>query len=713
MVVEQNQAPPLSEQLGGTFVGARDDLEVSRHIFFDEVSYVVRDPVTFDGHNLSPSDYEVFTSLCDDKPLREICESLIEKGVFDEQERESFYGYVVELQKRNLLSLPITDSDKLYHQFERKIQARKSGLLMKLLFLKVPLGCPDRFLKNTYHLVSFLFTRMFFVVWLIGLLAAIGVIAAHWQAFTSDLSSILAIQNLPIMLAVMAILKLWHELGHGYACRHYGVSVPNAGILLMMGTPLAFMDATGSWSLPKRKHRQIINLAGIYFELMISIVAAFVWVLTDNTFVKSVANFALIVSSVTTIAFNINPLMKYDGYFVLADLVGIPNLKTRSAFTVQNLAKFLFFRLPMPECKSRFLQTILISYGVAAGLYRISLTIGIAMLIATQIWIAGLAIGLYYFLTSIGAMIKKIAGYLIWSEEIADQRRLAFGYLAAMLFFVPLGLYSIPIPGRAQAQGIVEPATLAVVHSEHGGFVNAISVEPGQQVTDGMPLTRLENLEQSNLRLVKRAELNSLIAAYRKDRKENFLEASKTEQKIKQARFELASIGDRSTIDQVVAPINGIAIETSPPLRIGQFVEPGGEVFRIGGAGWVVKAVANDHSLATIRPATGQTVHCRFLANTAIDCQGKIVSVSASGSKTVAYRALTHLAGGFVPVKGESLEATEPFFELEIKLDPECDANFLKNGMLCEIRFDNDHDSLGTYLYRSLLRFYNQIRLSY
>ena len=713
MAVAQNGAAPLSERLGGTFVGTRDDLDVSRHVFFGETSYVIRDPITFDGHNLSPTDYEIFTNLSDDKPLSEVCDELIESGVFEANERESFFHYVVELQKRNLLSLPVTDSDSLFQQYERKMQARSKGLLMKLLFLKIPLGCPDRFLKSTYHLTSFFFTRAFFTAWLILLLIASGAIISRWSEFTSDLASLLAIQNLPIMLGVMAVLKLWHELGHGYACRHFGVSVPNAGILLMMGTPLAFMDATGSWSLPRRRDRQIINLAGIYFELMISIVAAAVWILSDNSSVKSVAHFALLISSVTTIAFNINPLMKYDGYFVLADLLGIPNLKSRSAFTVQQLFKYVFFGLPMPPSKSWLLQNVLIIYGIAAGLYRISLTFGIAVLIAMQVWLVGIAIGVYYLATSLGTMLRGLVSYLIWSEEITNQRRLAMGYLAILLIVVPAAVFSVPLPGSVQAQGVVESANLAVVHTEHGGFVSEIAFAPGQTVSVGKLITKMENIEKSNLRQVKKAELNSLLAKHRRYKGDDRLEVNKTEQQIKQVRFELSSLGQYSAINEVTAPIDGVVIEPESNLKLGQYIQPGGEVVRIGGDGWVVKAIANDSSLAEIRPKVGQRVHCRFLSNTNAESMGTIRSVSASGDKIVPFRALTHLAGGFIPVQGESLEATEPFFEMEIEIESTQVDPFLKNGMICEIRFDNSYDSLGTYLYRSVLRFYNQIRLSY
>jgi putative peptide zinc metalloprotease protein len=713
MAVNQSNPQALSKQLGKISVGARNDLEVSRHVFLGETSYIIRDPVTFDGHNLSPTDYEIFTNLTDDRPLKDVFQQLAKRGVVDQAQEESFYGFVVELQKRNLLSLPVTDSEPLYHDFEKKSQAKSKGLLMKLLFLRVPLGCPDRILKSTYHLAAGFFTKSFFIAWLCGLLAAMFAIGTHWSEFTSNLGSVMAVQNLPTMLAVMAGLKLWHELGHGYACRHYGVSVPNAGILLMLGTPLAFMDATGSWSLSNRWHRQVINLAGMYFELMISIIAAFVWVMTEESFIKSVAHFALIISSVTTIAFNINPLMKYDGYFVLADLLGIPNLKTRSAFTVQCLAKRVFFQLPMPPAKSKSLQSILVVYGISAGIYRITLTLGIAALISLQVWIVGILIGAYYLLASFGGMLKRLATYLIWSKEIENQRRLAIGYLLLIAVFVPSAVTIFPLAGRVQARGVLQSSNLAVVHCEHGGVVKSITSKRGSDVGTGTELVELENLDHKNQFDLKRAELDGLLTKYRRYRGEDLVMASKTEKQILQAKFELDSMGDSESTSKIVSPISGVVFHADNQLNVGQYIEPGGEICRVGGDGWIIKAVANETSLADIRPEIGDEIHCRFLSHSKDDYTGIIRTVSASGNKTVPFKALTHLANGFIPVAGESLEVTEPFFEMEIELTPESPIHLLKNGMVCEIRFQSSRDTLGRYLYRSLLRFYNQVKLSY
>ena len=710
MAVNAPGQPRLSEQLGNSYVGTRDDLEITRQIFFGEISYVVRDPVTFDGHNLSPTDYEVFTSLTKEKSLKEVCQTLIEQGVFEASEQESFYSYVVELQKRNLLNLPVTDSEMLFQQFQQKQQSRTKGLLMKLLFIKVPLGCPDRLLKSTYHLAAGFFTKRFFLLWCVGLIAAIAIIASHWQEFTSDLASALTIGNLPTMLAVMAALKLWHELGHGYACRHYGVSVPNAGILFMIGTPLAFMDATGSWSLHRRIQRQVINLAGMYFELMLTVVASVVWILADDSYVKSVAHFAILISSVTTIACNINPLMKYDGYFVLADALGIPNLKARGAYSARNLFKFLFFRIPMPSCDSKILRTILVSYGFFAGLYRITLTVGIAAVIATQVWLVGLAFGAFYVLSSLGTMFLQLIKYLVWSKEIQDQRVLANAYLVIVTIIIPATILAVPMPSHSHARGVIEHRELAVLHAPHDGFVSALSVSPGEHVKPGQAVATLENHDRFQQRQLKQAEFSGLLVKFRRFQNEDRLKASQTEKELERTRFELDHLRELDPNDKVESPIPGQLIARPDDLQVGQFVESGTEIARIGGSGRIVKAVINASSMATIRPKLGQHVRCRFHAESNVVFDGVVRSISASGTNVVPYEALTHLGGGFIPVKADTLEAAEPFFELEIELGELGKTSNLKQGLVCDIRFGESFETLGKHLQRALMRFHNQIR---
>ena len=712
MDVKVTNPHSLSDQLAESRVSARSDLDISRHVFFGETSYVVRDPVTYEAYNLSPADYEIFTNLHDDYRLSEIFQQLVARRIIDVSEQESFYGFVVELQKRNLLSLPVTDGERLFQQFEQRRRAGSRNLLMKLLFFKVPLGCPDRFLKSTRHLVRGVFSRAFFVFWLIGLFAAMAIIGLHWREFTADISSALALRNLPWLLIIVSVLKLWHELGHGYACRHFGVSVPTAGLLFLVGIPLAFVDATGSWSLPRRLHRQIINLAGVYFEMTFAIVAAFVWVFVDQPFIKSVAHYTLLIASVSTLAFNANPLIKYDGYFVLSDWLGIPNLRSRSAHTVKLLSKRIFFGHAMPPAQSKPRRIILISYGLAAAIYRMILTVGIAVLISTQVWVVGMLLAAYYLATSFGAMVGRIVRFLLWADEIRSQRKLAIAYLLLLVIGVPAAVLFCPLPVPAHARGVVEPHALHVVHLKQGGFLKNLCVGAGQSIQPDAVLGHVENLEEYGEQQLKRSRLHALQVRCRRLRAIDVSEAAKAEHQINQLQSELESKGTVQRVSAIITPIGGVVLPRQNELQPGAYLKPGEELLRIGGDGWTVRAVANANALADIKPFVGQRVDCRFVANPGLPMSGTIEAIAVAGDRTIPLPTLTQLSGGTIPVMADNGKTDQPYFELSIRLDDHPRRPFLRNGLVCDVRFGMTCHTIGQYFYRAILRFTNQINMS-
>ena len=711
MAVNSPDPNSLAAKLGNSFVGVRNDLEINRHVFLGETSYVVRDPVSFEGHNFTPADYEILTSLRDDRSLNDVFESLKVRHIVDADQENDFYLFVIELQKRGLLSLPVTDAESLHQQFEQKRRLRSKNLLAKLLFLKIPLGSPDRLLKTTYHWVRPLFSKAFFSLWVMGVFAAIWVVISRWDAFTSDLATLFAFQNVPAIILVMSALKLWHELGHGYACRHYGISVPNAGLLFMIGIPLAFVDATGSWSLSKRWQRQVINLAGIYFEMMIAVLAAFVWAFSEQPHIKSLAHFTILISSVTTIAFNFNPLMKYDGYYVVADLLGIPNLKGRASLATQALCKRIFFGIPAAGSGSRLVRWILIGYGAAAAIYKFTLVIGISILIATQLWLVGLLVGGYYLVSSMGSMLWKTIRYLAWSDELNHHRRLAWAYLVVLVIGIPAILATCPVPGRAHARGVVESSSVNVVHVEEGGFLNDVCVETGQYVKRGEAIGHIENIQNVADRSRKQAELNRLEMEYRSLQLTDRVQANQIRQQIRRLHYELELQRPPKRMELIESPVDGHIVLCSTRRRLGRYFSPGEELLRIGTEGWLIRAVANAGSLADIKPQVGQAVHCRFHADPTEVHEGIVTRVSRAGSRVVPHDALTQLGGGFILVDPKSKQATEPFFELTIELKGPAPDACMRNGAICDIRFRREYEPLGNVLYRSLLRFANHINV--
>jgi putative peptide zinc metalloprotease protein len=326
-MAEPQAAPSdLGAKLGDVRASVRPNLDLSRHVFSGKPTYVVRDPITAQTHRFSAQDYQLFISVDQTRTLKESVELLIKQKRITPEQTDDFYRFVVHLHQMGLLTLPLSDGSTLYNRYKQRVDAQKKGKFMKLLFMKVPLAKPDKWLGTTKHIVAPLFTMTAFWIWLACAITCSMVLLVNWREFVNPLGTMLTLSNVPILWILLVGLKTFHELGHAYACKRFGGTVPEMGAMIMMGTPCAYVDASSSWSFPNRWHRMTVALAGMYFESMLAMVAVVVWLCTDTGQLHSAAQYAIVLSTVVTIGFNANPLMRYDGYFILCDLVNIPNL---------------------------------------------------------------------------------------------------------------------------------------------------------------------------------------------------------------------------------------------------------------------------------------------------------------------------------------------------------------------------------------------------
>lgn len=206
----------------------------------------------------------------------------------------------------------------------------------------------------------------------------------------------LTLSNVPILWCLLVGLKTFHELGHAYACKRFGGTVPEMGAMIMMGTPCAYVDASSSWGFPNRWHRMIVALAGMYFESMLAMVAILVWLATDTGQLHSAAQYAIVLSTVVTIGFNANPLMRYDGYFILSDLVNIPNLHRDAKAAGSGFIKWILYGVPQKAVASRrSVNMAMTAFGIACMLDQVTVSLGIATLLTLSVPIVGPVIALF------------------------------------------------------------------------------------------------------------------------------------------------------------------------------------------------------------------------------------------------------------------------------------------------------------------------------
>ncbi len=490
----------IAQRLGPVQAGLRTDLEVTRHLFRGQPQYVVRDPLTFKTHQFSPGDYQILVALNDSATLDEVFQLLVQRGTLNATQQDAFYQFVLTLHRLNYLTLPISDGKMLYERFAGRQRTALWRQLSGFLFLRMPLVNPDTFLDRTADFVRPLFTRAALTLWILLMLTGVGILLQRWDSFRDPAHSILANETLLFLWIALVVLKVVHEFGHAYACKVFGGKVPEMGAFLIAFTPCAYMDASSAWGFSRMRHRIIVSLAGMYFESIVAFLALILWCWTDDPLISSCAHHVVVLSSAVTIAFNINPLMRYDGYYILSDLTGIPNLRQRSIEQVQWVLKRCLLGIKRPQShNSRGTRVFLFSYGVASATYKVTLVLAICTMIAMKFYLVGIGLAAFFLSSLLWSVVRDMLAYLWRSQETQPVRLRAIALSCVALVVVPAAVALIPVPCRVVIPGIVQTNEDRTVYAQIDGFLQPSAVAVGSTVGQGEAICSLENIGLQDL----------------------------------------------------------------------------------------------------------------------------------------------------------------------------------------------------------------------
>ncbi|MBN2296743.1 MAG: HlyD family efflux transporter periplasmic adaptor subunit [Pirellulales bacterium] len=702
--------PKLAERLRTVRAGLRSDLEVTRHTFRGEPSYVVRNPITFASHNFSKADYQVLIELDSEKSLGDVFDELVAAGKLQQRQEDEFYAFILSLQQFGFLNLPITDGKALYSRFQKRQLSQQRAKLTGFLFWRVPLLNPDAMLDRTMRYAAPLFSRFAFVLWLALMLICGGILWQRWGDFKEPLQSILVTKNLVGMWILLVLLKVIHEFGHAYVCKMYGGKVPEMGAYFICFTPCAYVDASAAWGFASKQQRIAVSLGGMYVESIVAGMAVLIWNATGPSLVNSFAHQTIVLASIVTIGFNINPLMRYDGYYILSDLVEIPNLREQSATQVKAVCKRWLLGIRgdvLPYSLGG--RALLFAYGVCSSFWKVSLVVAICAGVALKIYILGAIMAVVYGSMVVWGMIAKFVSYLWKSPETAPVRGRAFVVGAAVLVGVPLGIAAIPIYMPTEAHGVVAAGTEMPVCAQTSGFLKESDVVPGQQVKADAVLYVLDNLPARSVAEMSRAKLDLVRLEAECELDQDPAAAAMTRRREEHARRTLRKAN--RDVDELLirAPLAGKVVECDAVPKMGRFVKEGERVATITSGDWTVRTLTTAEDLADTRPRVGQEVRVRLSSDAGEEFSGTITDVAVTGSNKISDASLTQLGGGTIAVAPDTMTAAEPFFEITIKLD-NANSDIIRQGTTAMVSFATQPQTIGTRLYRSALRFINKLR---
>ncbi|MEQ9408124.1 MAG: HlyD family efflux transporter periplasmic adaptor subunit [Fuerstiella sp.] len=712
MTVSASTTRPAQDPLAqarGARVTLRTDLQVSRQLYQGDPVYVVHDPVAFRTHRLSVQQYRILAVLNPDQTLAENFQTLVAKQEFDADEEKVFLDLVSSFARLSLVMLPGASGARLFEQHQKLRAMRRRGRILGILFLQIPLVNPDHFLTRTIGRMSWLFTKTFLAVWLLGMVAAGTVIVSRFDDLIQPLNGILATKNLPFLWLAFVLLKIWHELGHGYACKVFGGFVPEMGTVLIAGTPAAFVDASSAWSFPERYKRLVVMCGGMYFESLVFIPAVFVWAFSSSPMWSSCAYQLVIMASLVTLLFNANPLMKFDGYFILSELIGMPNLRPRADAQIKRLLVSATLGLrPAPSPDSAWTRLMLVTYGVAAVIYKFFVVISIAMVVAIRFPMIGLGLAAFHVTTTVGMGVHRMAKFLLTGKETAPVRGRARTVAAIVLLGLPIALCLVPVPFGVVVHGLVSAETEHYVNVDSPGRFEHALVASGQLVQADTPLLQLTNQRLQEDLTIAEAALREAELRWNVLQASNLTEAARQQATVRELRQQVREISRRVGKLVVTAPASGRVVRLLAQTERGRFLDEGTPLAVVADGKPLLRTWVNEDQLGSIRQTGDSTVRFRIPGRSTTTFRGRVVRIEPAAEDVFPELALTYLAGGEILINPDTQRPFKPVFQIDI--EPVEDVlKLTEHGARVMLNLPRRYESVAGWSVRKCMRFIQQL----
>ncbi len=471
------------------------------------------------------------------------------------------------LYANSLTTAPVTGS---YTAYLEQANAGQTSwwqwLVHNYLFVRIPLVRPDGFLRRALPYVKLFFAPGFW--WMTALIGVLSLmlVSRQWDTFLSSFLYFFSWQGVLAYGASLVVIKALHELGHAFTAVRYGCRVPTMGVAFLVLMPVFYTDVTDAWRLRSRRQRLLIDTAGIIVELGIAVFATLAWVFLPDGPLRSVAFVLATASWAMSLVINLNPFMRFDGYYILSDLIGFSNLQQRAfAFGRWQLREILFgLKQPAPEKVSDRMRKGLVAYAWATWLYRLVLFIGIALLVY-HLFFKLLGI-LLFVIEIIWFIARPVAGELReWWHMRTAIKSSPRTWLTAAVLALLITVLTVPWVGRITVPALLVAAGETPIHTVTSARLRSIAVKEGEQVEKGQVLFQLHSprldhdikLAEIRLRLIK-ARLDR-IAGDAKDRGLRLVlegERHAIEEKLRGLQAERQELTIRAPIAGTVRDIN-------------------------------------------------------------------------------------------------------------------------------------------------------------
>ena len=685
----------------------KSQVRVTRHRYRGRGWYVLQDGASTRHYRFGASAWHLLRSLDGRRTVGEVWDAWHDETGEEPLPKRQVIDVLGELHSGGLLQTDVMPDTRDLGQRQR--DDRRARLLRKLkspFVIRLPLLDPDDLLERCQTLARAVFGPVGLIVWVAALIGGTALTLGHWDGIATYWSGRgLTPHSLLLLVIVYPFVKGVHELAHGLAVKRWGGEVHEAGVMLLVFVPLPYVDASMANAFPDKRRRMLVSAAGILAELFLAALAVVVWVNVESGLVRDLAFSVMVIGGVSTVVFNGNPLLRFDGYYLLADTIEIPNLATRSVHYYGYLIQryLLGVRGARSPVTARGERRWFLGYGAASAVYRLMVLTAIVLFVAEQYPVIGIALGLFAVSVQVVWPLLSKLHFLMRSPALAPHRGRAV--MSASLVLAALGgaLFLVPVPSWTMAEGIVWLPEKAQVRAPADAFVVRLLAREGQRVDVGTPLVATED---------------PLLDAR--------IEALAWEYEALAARHAATFISDPATAAIVAGDRDRVAGElaearadrdrlTVRSETAGVFLVPGGRHLpgrflpRGKLIGYVTQAASP--TLRTVVPQRHadivrqrtRAVNVRFADRPGVTVPADIRLALPSADNRLPSKALGAAGGGRIAVDAEDtdgLTSIEDIFTFELTLPQ--GLRTPRVGTRVFVRFDHDAEPLATQVYRAV-----------
>lgn len=680
---------------------------IDRHLYRGKPWFVIQDAAGNRYHRVSPHAHTLISRMDGNKTVQALWEEICRLDGDNRYTQDEIVELLMQLHAQDLLYCDVPpDAAELFERYKKHRRNKWKQWLLNPMSLKFPLWNPDAFLERCTAPLGWMFGKAGAALWLAVVLPAAILAIQHGRELTENLPDrTLAPQNLLLLALLFPAIKMLHELGHGLAAKMWGGGVHEMGVMFLVFAPLPYVNASSASAFHSKYRRAIVGAAGMLVEAFLAALAIYVWLLVEPGLVRAIAFNVIFIAGISTLIVNGNPLLRFDGYFILCDLIEMPNLAQRGQKYYRYLADRYLFRsrdIEAPQ-ESPAEKRWLAVYTVASWVYRVLIMISIILFVAGEFFIFGVLIALWGAITMIALPIWKAVKHVLESPTLHRNRAHAVRVSLSLLAGVVLAASFIPMPLRTQAEGVVWLPDQALLRAGANGYFSRWLIAPGSPVTRGTPLLLMEDPLLSAELEAAQGRLAEAQARYHAEQFNNPAQAEVLREKLEYEKQTVQRISERHARLIVRSESDGILTVPDPRDMDGQYFKQGELLGYVLERKQLIARIAVQQDNVDLVRTRLKGAALRFSDDIRTVYPVSVLREVPGGVDELPTAALGPAGGGQIPVDpkdGKGLKTLERIFLLDLDLPPERTGNAFGGRVF--VRFEHHSEPLLRQWHRRL-----------